>query len=83
MIVPKRNESNADLIAYDYGLIVTTGAIQKIIMIAQGNHLLIFFVLLLRESYPTILLSASRKVQRILTSIPLFSRIHRSNSETP
>ena len=53
MIVPERNESNADLIACYYRLIVTMGAIQKIIMIAQGNHLLIFFVLLLRESYPT------------------------------
>ena len=43
MIVPKGNGSNADLIAYDYGLIVTAGAIQKIIMISQGEHLLISF----------------------------------------
>ena len=49
MIVPKRNESNADLIAYDYGLIVTAGSIQKTIMNAQSKHLLISFVLLLSD----------------------------------
>jgi len=49
MIVPERNESNADLIAYDYGLIVTAGAIQKIVMNAQSKHLLISFVLLLSD----------------------------------
>ena len=54
--MPERNESNADLIVYDYGLIVTTGAIQKIIMIAQGKYLFIFLVLLVSEPYSTILI---------------------------
>jgi hypothetical protein len=49
MIVPKRNESNADLIAYDYGLIVTAGSTQKTIMNAQSKHLIISFVLLLSD----------------------------------
>ena len=51
MVVPERNESNADLIAYNYGLIVTAGAIQKIIMISQGEHLLVSFFLLLNVQY--------------------------------
>ena len=49
MIVPERNESNADLSVYDYGLIVTAGAIQKIIMNAQSKHLLVSFVVLLSD----------------------------------
>ena len=49
MIMPKRNESNADLIAYDYGLIVTAGSIQKTIMNAQSKHLIISFVPLLSD----------------------------------
>ena len=47
--MPERNESNADLIACYYRLIVTMGAIQKIIMNAQSKHLLISFVLLLSD----------------------------------
>ena len=49
MIVPKGNGSNADLIAYDYGLIVTAGSIQKTIMNAQSKHLIISFVPLLSD----------------------------------
>ena len=51
MVEPERNESNADLIAYSYGLIVTAGAIQIITMISQGEHLLVSFFLLLNVQY--------------------------------
>ena len=51
MVEPERNESNADLITYSYGLIVTAGAIQIITMISQGEHLLVSFFLLLNVLY--------------------------------
>ena len=51
MVEPERNESNADLITYSYGLIVTAGAIQIITMISQGEHLLVSFFLLLNVQY--------------------------------
>ena len=51
MVEPERNESNADLITYSYGLIVTAGAMHLIILISQCELLLGSLFLLLNVHY--------------------------------
>ena len=70
MIVSKGNGSNADLIAYDYGLIVTAGSIQKTIMNAQSKHLIISFVPLLSDQCDSCISKRKREIGCSLGSIP-------------